>query len=65
MEARRAMTGGWWARDFKNLTKECLRFLLKDPNASLTLYDSDRERKKDFVIPIVELRRLENRLKSS
>jgi hypothetical protein len=65
LETRRAMTGEWWSRDFRELTKECLRFLLKDPNARLYVYDRDRERRNDFVITTVELRRLEDRLRPS
>jgi hypothetical protein len=64
IEERRAMTGGWWGRDFEQLTRKCLRFLLKDTDARLYLYDEDRSRKKDLEIPTNELRRLEKKLRS-
>lgn len=62
IQQRRAMTGDWWARDFEQLTKRCLQFLLKTPDVKLYLYDSDRSRKKDFGIKTNELRRLEEKL---
>jgi hypothetical protein len=62
IEMRRALTGEWWARDFRELTRECLRFLLKDSNAKLYLYDRAGARRNDFVITTVELRQLKDRL---
>lgn len=60
---RRAMTGDWWASDFQQLTKQCLKFLFDDnPNAQLSLYDRDRQRKKDLIIPTSHLRELQDEL---
>jgi hypothetical protein len=60
---RRAMTGNWWASDFEELTRECLKFLFKaDANAHLTLYDRNRERGEDLTIPTTQLRDLQAEL---
>jgi hypothetical protein len=64
IEKRRIMTGEWWARDFEQLTNNCLSFLLKNLKRGLTLYDGDPGGKKDFVIPIGELIRLQEILRS-
>jgi hypothetical protein len=63
IEERRAMTGDWWARDFQQLTKQCLEFLFDDDrNAQLSLYDRNRERKLDLIIPTSHLRELQDEL---
>jgi hypothetical protein len=60
---RRAMTGDWWASDFQQLTKQCLEFLFdENPNAHLSLYDRNRERKEDLIIPTSHLRKLQDEL---
>lgn len=57
---RRGMTGDWWGSDFEQLTKRCLEFLFdENPNAHLSLYDHNRERKKDLIIPTSHLRELQ------
>ncbi len=65
IEKRRTMTGEWWARDFEELTKNCLSFLLRNLKGGLTLYDGDRGVKKDFVIRMAELVLLKQKLSSS
>ena len=63
---RRGMTGDWWASDFQRLTERCIEFLFDgNPNAHLTLYDSNRERKKDLIIPTSRLRELQDELKAT
>lgn len=59
---RRRLTGKWWATDFMKLTFDCLGFLLKDPDATLSFYDSDRTKANDIVITRTELVRLKEGL---
>jgi hypothetical protein len=65
IEERRGLTGEWWARDFRDLTESCLRYLLKNPDPKLCLYDNDRKRRKDLVIPRSDLVRLQEELAPS
>jgi hypothetical protein len=62
IEERRSLSGEWWGNDFRDLTEACLRYLLRNPDRKLCLYDGDRGRRNDLFIPTSDLRQLQELL---